>query len=71
MAYPMRVHLRKNSPLEALSHKLKPWVDFVILPVFAFASAGLYLGGVAMETFTHTLTLGIIFGFKIDLLSYI
>ena len=62
MAYPMRVHLIKGSPLEALSHKLKPWVDFVILPVFAFASAGLYLGGVTLETFTHTLTLGIIFG---------
>ncbi len=62
MAYPMRVHLRKSSPLEALSHKLKPWVDFVILPVFAFASAGLYLGGITLETFTHTLTLGIIFG---------
>lgn len=62
MAYPMRVHLRKISPLVILSHKLKPWVDFVILPVFAFASAGLYLGGITLETFTHTLTLGIIFG---------
>jgi NhaA family Na+:H+ antiporter len=62
MAYPMRVHLRTISPLVILSHKLKPWVDFVILPVFAFASAGLYLGGITIETFTHTLTLGIIFG---------
>lgn len=62
MAYPMRVHLIRSSPLETLSHKLKPWVDFVILPVFAFASSGLYLGGITAETFTHTLTLGIIFG---------
>lgn len=62
MAYPMRVHLRTISPLVILSNKLKPWVDFVILPVFAFASAGLYLGGITIETFTHTLTLGIIFG---------
>ncbi len=62
MAYPMRVNIKKYSPLERLSRKLKPWVDLIILPVFAFASAGLYLGNVTAETFTHTLTLGIIFG---------
>ena len=62
MSYPMRVNIKKYSPLERLSHKLKPWVDLVILPVFAFASAGLYLGNVTEETFTHTLTLGIISG---------
>ena len=62
MAYPMRVNIKKYSPLERLSHKLKPWVDLIILPIFAFASAGLYLGNITAETFTHTLTLGIIFG---------
>ncbi|MBQ9235570.1 MAG: Na+/H+ antiporter NhaA [Alphaproteobacteria bacterium] len=62
MAYPMRVNIKKYSPLERLSHKLRPWVDLIILPVFAFASAGLYLGNVTVETFAHTLTLGIIFG---------
>lgn len=62
MAYPMRVNIKKYSPLERLMHKLKPWVDLIILPVFAFASTGLYLGDVTAETFTHTLTLGIIFG---------
>lgn len=62
MAYPMRVNIKKYSPLERLSHKLKPWVDLIILPVFGFASTGLYLGNVTAETFTHTLTLGIIFG---------
>lgn len=62
MAYPMRVNLKKYSPLERLSKSIKPWVDLIILPVFAFASAGLYLGNVTLETFTHTLTLGIICG---------
>ncbi len=62
MAYPMRVAGEKESPLNRLMKVLKPWVDFFILPVFAFASAGLYFGGVTAETFTHTLTLGIIFG---------
>ena len=33
-----------------------------MLNVYSFASAGLYLGDVTIETFTHTLTLGIIFG---------
>ena len=62
MAYPMRVDGEKESRLNRLMKVLKPWVDFFILPVFAFASAGLYFGGVTAETFTHTLTLGIIFG---------
>ena len=62
MAYPMRVHFKKSSPLEKLSASLKPWVDLIILPVFAFASAGLYLGNVTWATFTHTLTIGIILG---------
>ena len=62
MAYPMRVRAKTYSPLERLSHTLKPWVDLLILPVFAFASAGLYLGDVTRDTFTHTLTMGIICG---------
>ncbi len=62
MAYPMRVRCHTNSPLESLAHKLKPWVDFVILPVFAFASAGLYLDGVTWHSFTNTLTLGVLLG---------
>ena len=62
MAYPMRVTRKQYSPLEHMIRKLKPWVDLVILPVFAFASAGLYLGNVTYETFTHTLTIGIILG---------
>ena len=62
MAYPMRVNRKTYSPLEKLSEVIKPWVDLLILPVFAFASAGLYLGEVTTDTFTNTLTLGIICG---------
>lgn len=62
MAYPMRVHSKTYSPLEKLAHKIKPWVDIIILPIFAFASAGLYLGNISLNTFSHTLTLGIICG---------
>ena len=62
MAYPMRVSRKSYSPLEKLTCTIKPWVDLFILPVFAFASAGLYLGGITLDTFTHTLTLGFLFG---------
>ena len=62
MAYPMRVRSKTYSPLERLSYKIKPWVDVLILPVFAFASAGLYLRGVTWQTFGPTLALGIICG---------
>lgn len=62
MSYPMRVTAKKYSPLERLTKEIKPWVDLLILPVFAFASAGLYLGNVTWETFRHTLTIGIILG---------
>lgn len=62
MSYPMHVEGMKDSPLNRLMNVLKPWVDFAILPIFAFSSAGLYLGGVTTETFKHTLTIGIIAG---------
>jgi NhaA family Na+:H+ antiporter len=32
-----------QSPLEYLTHKLHPWVAFVVMPVFALANAGLTL----------------------------
>lgn len=62
MTYPMHVDGMTASPLNKLMNVLKPWVDFAILPIFAFSSAGLYLGGVTLETFQHTLTIGIILG---------
>ena len=62
MAYPMRIEGMQASPLNRLMKILKPWVDFAILPIFAFSSAGLYLGGVTVETFKHSLTIGIILG---------
>lgn len=62
MSYPMHVEGMRDSPLNRLMNVLKPWVDFAILPIFAFSSAGLYLGGVTPETFKHTLTIGIIAG---------
>jgi NhaA family Na+:H+ antiporter len=34
----------EDSPLDRLEHALSPWVSYAILPVFAFANAGVALG---------------------------
>jgi NhaA family Na+:H+ antiporter len=41
---------------------LHPWVAYGILPVFAFANAGLPLLGLALDQFVGTVPLGIILG---------
>lgn len=51
-----------HSPLEWLEHALHPWVAFVILPLFAFANAGLALGGMDPAQLASPLTLGIAMG---------
>ncbi len=51
-----------NSLLRELEHDLHPWVAFFILPIFAFANAGVSLSGVGMEALTHPITLGIVLG---------
>lgn len=35
----------EDGPLDRLEHALSPWVSYAILPVFAFANAGVALGG--------------------------
>lgn len=50
------------SPLEWLEHALHPWVAFGILPVFAFANAGLALGGMSLSSALEPVPLGIILG---------
>jgi NhaA family Na+:H+ antiporter len=52
----------KRSPLEHLEHALHPWVAFAILPFFAFANAGLPLGGLRFGDLTDALPLGILLG---------
>ncbi len=50
------------SPLRELEHDLHGPVMFVILPVFAFANAGLSLASMSVEYLTHPVTLGVISG---------
>ncbi len=50
------------TPVETLEHALHPWVAYMILPLFAFANAGVSFAGMGMESFTDLVTLGIIAG---------
>ena len=52
----------RNSPLEYLEHALHPWVAYAILPVFAFANAGLALGGLSLDAVLAALPMGIMLG---------
>lgn len=51
-----------SSPLETLEHALHPWVAYAILPAFAFANAGLALGGLTLDALAAPIPLGILFG---------
>jgi NhaA family Na+:H+ antiporter len=48
--------------LYRLEHELHPWVAFLILPVFAFANAGVNLQGLSLADLAQPLTLGIAAG---------
>jgi NhaA family Na+:H+ antiporter len=50
------------SPLHRLEHALHPWVAFAILPVFAFANAGVSLSGTSLATLGESIPLGIAAG---------
>ncbi len=52
----------KYSPLKHLEHALHPYVAFLILPLFAFANAGISLEGVSVSSLTAMLPLGIALG---------
>lgn len=50
------------SPLKSLEHDLHSLVAFFVLPVFAFANAGLYLGDVGLDQLVHPVPVGIALG---------
>ena len=51
-----------KSPARSLEHVLHPWVSWLILPLFAFANAGVSLDGVTLSGLGSVLPLGIIAG---------
>ncbi len=48
--------------LVKMEHFLQPWVAFIIMPLFAFANAGLVLDSSMFEYFFNPITLGVLLG---------
>jgi NhaA family Na+:H+ antiporter len=61
LAIPLRDR-HGGSPLETAEHALQPWVAFAVLPMFAFANAGVALQGVSLATLVQGIPLGIALG---------
>jgi Na+:H+ antiporter, NhaA family len=51
-----------SSPVHELEHSIHPYVKWLILPLFAFANAGLPLSGFSLDSLTQQLPLGITLG---------
>jgi NhaA family Na+:H+ antiporter len=51
-----------HPPSQRLEHALHPWVAFGILPLFAFANAGVNLSGMSLGKLLEPIPLGILLG---------
>ncbi|QUN04950.1 Na+/H+ antiporter NhaA [Shewanella yunxiaonensis] len=51
-----------RSPSQHLEHALHPWSTFLILPVFAFANAGVSLNGMSLQSLLSPVPMGIALG---------
>jgi NhaA family Na+:H+ antiporter len=62
-AIPMRDRRQpERSPVRDVEHSLHPWVAYGILPVFAFANAGVSLAGLGVADLLEPIPLGIAVG---------
>ncbi|MBD0785471.1 Na+/H+ antiporter NhaA [Vibrio sp. Y2-5] len=59
---PLKGKDKEHSPLKHLEHGLHSYVAFGILPLFAFANAGISLEGVSLSGLTQALPLGVALG---------
>jgi len=77
LTIPHNVKNQKKSMLLKLEHSLSPYVAFGIMPIFAFANAGVSLEGLTFGTLLNPVPLGIVLGLffgkqiGVFLLSYI
>lgn len=63
MAIPLdRQHPDEESPAERVLHALHPWIVYAIVPLFAFANAGVALGGLSHDDILHPVPVGIALG---------
>jgi Na+:H+ antiporter, NhaA family len=59
---PLKAKNEDEALLYKMEHGLHPWVAFLILPVFAFANAGVNFTGIGIDDLLQPLTLGIAVG---------
>lgn len=59
---PLKAKNEDEALLYKMEHGLHPWVAFLILPVFAFANAGVNFTGIGIDDLRQPLTLGIAVG---------
>ena len=77
LTIPHDIKKNKDSLLLKLEHSLSPYVAFGIMPIFAFANAGVSLEGLTFATLLDPVPLGIVLGLffgkqiGVFLLSYI
>ena len=50
------------SPLRHLEHTLHPWVAYAIMPIFAFANAGISFETIGLDLFSSPVVIGIVAG---------
>lgn len=62
LTVPLTARDGERSPLKSAEHGLHPWVAFLVLPVFAFANAGVSLEGLSFADLVAPLPLGIALG---------
>jgi NhaA family Na+:H+ antiporter len=62
LAFVMPKQTGEASPSARLEHGLHKWVAFGIVPLFAFANAGVALRGMGLETLAQPITLGVMAG---------
>ena len=63
MFIPMKSNAQPDySPLKEIEHGLHSFVAFAVLPIFAFANAGINLAGIGQEQLFHNVPLGIALG---------
>jgi Na+:H+ antiporter, NhaA family len=69
LVIPLRIRPDGENPLEFLEHALQPWATYFILPCFAFANAGIALGGMGVADLLDPVSLGIVLGLVVGKLA--
>ncbi len=66
LTIPHNIKNSKESMLLKLEHGLSPYVAFGIMPIFAFANAGVSLEGLTFSTLLNPVPLGIVLGLFLE-----